>query len=220
MSVTALASKKSSDERAALRAAVGVAAAVKADLAKRHASLEAASEHAARARERSRVATAAIAKAREEHVARVTRALEEGREPPRSTTVQDARGMETDALDELNAATAAVEAIAADVRDLEVDVEVAGRAVDAALAQTLIPVARDLLLRARDNHLKLLVSREALHAVTTVFNHWNGGAEITHAANRVGSANDEDARAVAGIRQEWENAVAALRENADAPLPE
>jgi hypothetical protein len=202
--------------RGALRVAIEAASSKKAELAKRHASLEAAAEHVARAQERLRLATAAVAKAKEEHTARVTRALEENREPPRSTIVQDARNMEAETLGELNAAKAAVEAIATGVKDLEVDVTVAGRAVNAALAQTLEPTLRRLIEEARAHRDAYLRAQVAMVAVAGLFDTWR---PLRKQSTFIGLGSDADGRVMDAARRQWETALAALRLDPDAELP-
>jgi hypothetical protein len=205
------------DERAALRAAVSAAATVKAELVKRQAGLEAASEHATRAGERARLASAAVGKAKEEHTARVTRALEEGREPPRSTTVQYARDMEVEALDELSVAKAAIEQITADVADLQTDVRVAGRAVDRALAEMLVPLARHLIDEVNERHERFLHVQAALSAVGALCG--DSWSAIRKEIDLSGLRTDALDRRVDMTSAKWRLALNAVREDSAAELP-
>ena len=52
------------------------------------------------------------------------------------------------------------------------------------------------------------------------FNPWDDGAELTKQIARVGSPTEDDVRASVATRKVWEAAVAALRVDASAQLPD
>jgi hypothetical protein len=212
------------DERGALRAAIENASSTKVALSKAQASLEAATEHMARAGVRLRAAGVAVGKVREEHIERVANALGDGREPPSATSVQAARDAESEARDELDAARAAAELIKSDIADLESDVAVAGRAVHKALAEMMDPACRALIVQVRARHQQFLRAKSALLSVAGLFDTWSEVAkEANTAANQPGFRllhGDTTESQSGAVRQQWESALKALRENADAKLPD
>jgi hypothetical protein len=221
--MSAVALVRKDDPRAALRAAIENAASVKADLAKRQASLEAATEHVVRAEQRLRTASAAVGQAREEHIERVANALGDGREPPSATSVQAARDAESEARDELDAARAAAEQIKSNIADLESDVSVANRARDRALAQFLEPTCRRLTAEVRERHEKFVCARTALLevATATLFDTWSETYKEAHlAANQPDfRLHGDTASRSSATREQWETALKALRTDPDAALP-
>jgi hypothetical protein len=216
MSVTAL---KKIDERAELRRAVTDAQEARAAVDRQRVSIERGTELVAEAVANLAAASAAVNTARETHAQHIASAITGGGSPTTTGLIPAARAHERDAEDELEALKSALSSLQAGLADMESDAAVAGRAVDAALAQALMPVARDLLVRTRDHYLKFMATDEALHAVTAVFNHWDGGTEIAQQANRAGSLTDADARTLGATKQQWKAALEALKRDADAPLP-
>jgi hypothetical protein len=105
-----------------------------------------------------------------------------------------------------------------DLTDAEADAAVAARAVDRALAETLGPVARRLLEEVRERHARFLMTQAALSAVGSLCG--DPWSETRKEIDRAGLFTDALARLSSATEKEWLDAIKALRENADAPLPE
>jgi hypothetical protein len=210
--------KDEGNERGALRHAVSAAAKARAAVAAHHAAIERAQEHVAEAVGNVAAASAAVNTARQDHAKQIASVITGGGSPTATGLIRAARAHERDAEDELAALKEALGSLQADLADLETDVSVAGRAVDAALAEMLKPVATRLLEEARAHHLRFLTTREALNVVGRSFNPWDGG-ELTKQIDRVGTFSEADVRVSIATRQQWLDAIEALKMDAGAPLP-
>ena len=219
MSVTPLAARKNSDppERAALREPIAVAAAARKKVSATEAAIERAEGLVQTNRVRLEAATKAVATAQAEDAKQLAAAIAVGGSSPARATRQ-ARAAEIEAGDDVENARRALATLRVDLEDIEREAARADKAVDSALAERLKPTALLLIEKARDHHARFVATSEALSAITRLFTAWDGG-EITKQANRVAAFTDEDARMAAGVRQQWQAAIEALKVDADAELP-
>jgi hypothetical protein len=218
MSVASLARKdERPDERAELRRAIAAAQKARAAVDKHHDAVERAEGVVAEAVGTLAAASAAVNTARQDHAQHIATAITGGSSPTSTGLIRAARAHERDAEDDHVAAKEALRSLQADLADLESDAAVAGRAVDAALATMMLPVAHRLLEEVRTHHVRWLAAQAA---VTALGGLWDSWTEIHKRIDSTSSRSDADARFSIAARAEWETALKALRENADAPLPE
>jgi hypothetical protein len=216
MSVTALASKKA-DERAALRHAVVAAAKAQAAVVAHCDAIEKARELVAEAEGKLRVAAKAVEAARQDSAQQIAAALVGGGgSPANKPGVRAARVAEQFCEDDVEAAKGAVATLAADLADLESDATRAAGVIDTALAEALRPLASRLLEDVRGHRLRFLRSQAALRMLGRLWNSWD---DIVKEIDRTSSINDADMRLAIVVEQEWQAALAALKVDADAPLP-
>jgi hypothetical protein len=200
MTVTPLARKaEHTDERAALRQAVLAAAHAKAAVAAHCAAIERARELVAEAQTKLAAARAG------------------GGSPSSAGVIRAARTAERDCEDDIEAAKSALLLLETGLADLESDAAVAGKAVEKVLAVTMEPVVCRLIEEARVQHAQFVMTQAALSALGSLWDSWD---PVSKQINRVGVFNDADARLSVASRQKWEAALNAMRENADAPLPD
>jgi hypothetical protein len=163
-------------------------------------------------------AAIAIEEARESDVQDLAEAISSGGSST-ARALRKARIAETEAADDLELAQTAAKALWSD-NTTEREVERAGRAVDAAVASMLAPVAEELLaesrnLRERDWVIeqRLTVIRDALGYKHPLY------AEIEKLWIKSPASEEVLQRSMA-IQRDWRTAIEALKANADAALPE
>jgi hypothetical protein len=218
MSVTAIRKADGGDELAGLRRAVSDAQREKLAIDKAHASAERAEQQIRDAEQRLVAATALIEKERKRLADQMEDAATAGRQATAPGAMRAARLAAADAEDTLAAAKEALRSIQADLANMQTNAAAANRAVDAAVAETLKPVAIRLLSEARAHHLRFLTTSEALYVVGLLFNKLDGDEAIKQ-IDRVGSFSDEDMRVAAGVRQQWATAIGLLKTDPGTALP-
>jgi chromosome segregation ATPase len=215
MSVTAPAPKKS-DERAALRSAVADLAKAKAAVIEHRAAIERAEEMVAMSKARHAAATAAVATAREQDAKALAAAISTGGSSS-ARAARQARAAETEAGDDVEMARNALAQLTTDLAEVETDMQVASKAVDRVLAETLRPVALRLLEEVRGHRARFLMAQAALCTLGRLWNSWD---DLVKEIGRTAGSSDADAQMSIASEREWEAALKAMRENADAALPD
>jgi hypothetical protein len=208
---------KKVDERAELRRAVADVREARIAGDKQREAIERAREHVTEAVATHAAAAAAVSTAQQDHAAHVASAITGGASPTATGLIRAARALARDSEDELAAVRAALTKLEADLADLEVDTAAAGRAVDAALAEMMEPIARDLVVEVLGRRRGFLRAQAALAAMGSLFISWS---ELRRKIDRTALfGDDDDVRVSRAAAQEWNTALKAMRENADAELP-
>jgi hypothetical protein len=215
MSVTPL-KKEKTDDRAELRRAVADCVAARAAVDKHREAIERAREHVTEAAGNAAAADTALNAAQRDHAQRIATAIADGSSPTATGLIRAARAHERDAEDELAAAKDALARLEADLADLEVDAAAGGRAVDDALRDALEPMLRALIEATRAHHASYLRAQVAMTVVAGLRDPWD---PLRKEAGFIGLGSAADGRTMDASRREWESALAALRLDADAPLP-
>jgi hypothetical protein len=118
--------------------------------------------------------------------------------------IKQARVGEVETADDLETAKIALATLKVDLEDLEAAAARADKAVDAALAETLKPVALRLLDEVHTHHVRFLTTQAALSALGRSWNSWD---ELVKQIDRAGSASEADVRVSVASRKEWEFAI-------------
>jgi hypothetical protein len=181
-------------------------------------------------------ASAAVVAAKERHTAAVAAAIGKGAAVP-AGTLKSARAVEADAEDDLAAATAALEQLQAALADLEAETGRANVQVQAAINAVLAEVAPRLVASIAQHRSQLLALLSIAWFVRSRGSERHGStfhASVIPALSRplaaaaaeiepqiqvgTGAWGPDAAVAHPSVRR-WEESVAALRTDADAPLP-
>jgi hypothetical protein len=213
MSVTPLATRKGPADlpgRQSLREAIARAAEAKSQVAAIKDALERAERLAWAGRAKLEAATKAVSAAKAEDAEQLAAALVSGGSVPAAAT-RRAREEQAEAADALEAARSAVARLEADLKDAERAAERAAKDVSVAIAAALAPVARQLAEEARRFRAEYLKRQHAIDAMAM-----NSNA-FTHLDFSVGE--EEHRQLCAAVRQPWLDAIEALKQDADAPLP-
>jgi chromosome segregation ATPase len=160
---------------------------------------------------------AAAATAAEEAREAMADAIVEGEGLPAPTAIRAAHAAELDLQDQ----RAAIEASIGRIRDgwqaALAEVQRAERKVDVAVRGVLEESGYELIKQVREAHLRLVTLKGALTAVASRFDSWS---ELSKAAALAGIFSDQLAVEAGVAQRAWERAIAELRQNADASLPE
>jgi hypothetical protein len=217
MTVAAVALRKTADERAELRRAVAGCASARAAIDRQREAIERAREHVAEAAGDHAAAVTALNAAQRDHAERIATAITGGASPTATGLIRAARAHERDAEDELAAARAALTKLEADLADFEAGTAAAGKAVDAALAEMMEPIAWRLVEEVRERRRRFLALQAALCSLGSLFVSWS---ELRKQIDRTAMFGDaDDVRVSRAAAKEWQAALAALRLDADAEVP-
>jgi hypothetical protein len=160
-------------------------------------------------------AAVAVNTAREEHAARVADAIGQGEKPPAATGLKAARAAETDLQDQRSAIQSSIDTIRQDKAAAAAELERAERAVQAAIASMLEPEARKLLEEARIHRTEYLKRVYAINAIRVLIpDDILKQVEVLDCFNAPGNMDLS-----LSIQRHWQSALAALKTNAEAPLP-
>jgi hypothetical protein len=204
------------DERAELRRAIAAAQKARAAVDKQHDAIERAKELVAESVGALAAASTAVSTARQDHAQHIASVITGGGSPTSTGLIRAACAHERDAQDDLAASKDALSSLEADLADLESDAAVASRAVGRALATTLEPLCRRLAAETRAQYARFLATQAALSAVASLFDPWS---PVAKEAGLAGLFSDALASQSSAVRKQWESAIKALRESADAVLP-
>jgi hypothetical protein len=212
MSVTALARKNPDPERVALREAIAVAAKARQAVSATEAAIERAKGLVQTNKAKFEAATAAIVTARDEDARQLAVAISAGGASA-ARAVKKARVDADEAADDLETAKIAVATLKVDLEDVQVEATRAGKAVAAAAAAVLAPIATRMTEEAGAYRARYLARMYAINALVE-----SGLGKFEHLRFDISDAEDRQLRA--SVKQLWETALKALRENADAELPD
>jgi hypothetical protein len=165
-----------------------------------------------------RIAEAAtgVSTAREIHAAAVVDAIARGEKPPPATGLKAARAAEVDLQDQRDAAQSSIDTIRQDKAAAAAELERAERVVKAAIAGALEPTARKLLEKARIHRIEFLKAIYAIDAIHLLIpEDIPQQVQVLLAYNAPGNVDLS-----LSIQRDWKAAIEALKNSADAPLPE
>jgi hypothetical protein len=216
MSIAALVKKdERADPRAEVRRAIADAQRARAAVDRQHDAIERAANLAMVNRGKLTAATKAVATARAEDIRQLAQSIAGGgTTSPRQAPAAEAAAREAQA--DVEAARAAHEQLEGELKDVELAAARAGKAVDAALAAMLEPLARRMLEAACSHRLRFLTAQAALSVLGRLWDPWT---EISKTIDRTAGSSDADTRVSIATRQQWVTAVEALKMDADAKLP-
>jgi hypothetical protein len=211
--VTALTTRKNpeSPERGALRAAIARVAEVKSEVGAIEGAIEGATHLAMACRQKLEKATKAVTAAKAEDAERLAAALISGISAP-PQQVRRAREQEVEAADALGAARSAITRLEADLKHAQYMAEGADKAVRAAVAAIMAPLAEKMREEARDLRSKYLMRMYATGAM--VESGLDGVAPVLFDIRE-----EEHRQFCAAVRRPWFDVIEALRRDADAALP-
>jgi hypothetical protein len=119
----------------------------------------------------------------------------------------------------LEMAQTAAKALWAD-KTAEREAERAGRAVDAAAAAVLEPIAREMLEEAKRLHARFLEKQWALCEIRDALGHTNALYGEIERLWVKGPTPEEVLQRSSMIQRSWKTAIQALKSDADSALPE
>jgi hypothetical protein len=134
--------------------------------------------------------------------------------------VRQARAVEQEAADEVEAARAARKRLQADLTEAEAELRQAEKAVDVAVAATLEPVAREMFAEALRRRAEW---QETLFALDMLRPQLGPGHDLGREIARLTYIDRfaaEDRALALKVRAAWTPALAALRSDPEAQLPE
>lgn len=199
-----------------LRRAVSDAQRVKLAIDEARPSIERAEQQIRDAEQRLVAATAVIEKERKHLADQMADAAAAGRQAPATGAMRAARLAAADAEDSLAAAKDALRSLRTGLSDLEIDAATADRVVDRVLAETLRPVALQLLQEVHDLTAHRFRKQAALSVLGKLL---DGSDTLARAINRTAGINDDYARVAIATEQEWRAAVELLKKDPSAKLP-
>ena len=176
------------------------------------AAVERAEGLVAVCRRKVEAARETIATAKAQDVEDLASALVRGAGTTPLQTIRRAREEEVEATNSLAAARAALtRLVERDLKDAEHEVERADKAVRAAIAAVLKPTAQKMIEEAKHFRAEYLTRMFAVGVMV------DGGLGVERV--RFDISPDEYRQYCAAVGRTWETAIKALREDADAPLP-
>jgi hypothetical protein len=211
MTVTAITTRKNPElpERGALRAAIARVAEVRQEASAIEGAIEVATHLVMECRSKLEVASKAVTAAKAEDAERLAAALVSGVSAPPQVT-RRAREAEIAATDALEAARSAVGRLEADLKHVDHEVERSIQDVDVAIGAVLAPTAKVMVEQAKGFRAEFLQRQYAMNAL-----HGLDGFTSLHFA----ISESEHRELCASVQRSWQAAIAALKTNADAPLP-
>jgi hypothetical protein len=211
MSVTSIAARKPDHlpGRAPLAEAIARAAEARQEVSAIKAAIEAATNLAWAGRAKLDAATKAVAAAKREDAEKLADALVHGAGSTPLQSIRRAREEEVEAADAVEAARSAVVRLDRDLKDSEREVGRADKLVRAAIAQVLRPTALQMLEEAKYFRAEFLQRQYAIDAMDL-----DGFERLSSAVSEA-----EHRALSASIEGPWRDAIAALKRDADAPLP-
>jgi hypothetical protein len=235
----------SGDDRSALRLAIENVTAARQRLARHEAATSAAFDHVEATEQKFATLEDAVEHAQQTYTSKIAAALSAGREPPASSAVAEARRAVDACGDELVAAKAAYEQLRAETPDIAAEVAIADNRAVAASNAVLAGPLREWLTRAQRARAETLLCQEILHALTDDHELDRGLpdpaldsvqrvkamaervaaiSDVRDAARRflmniAGDISPADQTKANEVATSWRQVRAALRSDADAPLP-
>jgi hypothetical protein len=208
--VTAISPRKDHpDSRAALRAAIAAVAEAKSEAIAIEGAIESAANLAMECRNRLQVATSRVAAAQREDAERLADSLIHGGTAP-PQTVGRAREEQLAASDALGAARSAITRLEADLKHVQYMAEGADKAVRAAIAEVLRPMAKRLTEEAAQFRAEYLKRQHVMDALAMRL---DGFTHIDF------SIQDAEHRALcATVRQPWFDVIERLKRDASTEL--
>jgi hypothetical protein len=216
---TVTAIKKGVDERAdpQLRRAILDADAARQQVLATEAAVERARQLVREAQAKVAAAGAEVSAARESHAQNIADSLVADAAPAGTGLIRIAQDHERDATDDLAAARDALVRLESDLVLMTADEAVARKTVERVLGDVLEPTLRRLIAQARAHRDSFLRAQVAMVEVAGLFDAWH---PLRKEASFVGLGSDADARLMEVSAAKWRSALAALRESADAPVPD
>src|SRR5262249_511759 len=148
--VTPIATRKNADQpRAVLCEVIARMEKAQAAVAAKDKALDRARHFLHEIEDRIVEAATAVTTAREEHARRVADAIADDEKPPAATGGRAARNVETGLQDQLEAARSTIDRLTVSSADASSELERGRKAVDAAVAAALGPVAASMLEEAK-----------------------------------------------------------------------
>ena len=216
--MTALARKNNPDlPRKSLREAQAVAATARQKVAAIQNAVERAKRLVMDGRRKLEALEKAIAAATAADADQIVEQLVTRGSATPQAAAQRAREEHTAATAALEQVRGAIPRLERDLEDAEHAAERADKDVNAAVAVIMEPVALRLLEEVHSLTVRRLTTQAALVTLGRLWNSWD---DIVKRIGRTASINDDYSGVAVATEREWRAALDALRENADAPLPE
>ena len=216
--MTALARKNNPDlPRESLREAQAVAATARQKVAAIQNAVERAKRLVMDGRRKLEALEKAIAAATAADADQIVEQLVTRGSATPQAAAQRAREEHTAATAALEQVRGAIPRLERDLEDAEHAAERADKDVNAAVAVIMEPVALRLLEEVHSLTVRRLTTQAALVTLGRLWNSWD---DIVKRIGRTASINDDYSGVAVATEREWRAALDALRENADAPLPE